>query len=111
MTQVLDEPQVETPAVQDPRPLIELAVLDWVNMIRQQRGMDLITCLPRGEQRRPTRCVLGVALNAQVSRNEILFYRNGSVSYEKVPQFVGDFIAAFDEGAYPHLVARRFLPL
>lgn len=81
-------------------------VLDWVNKIRDLRGIGpALDAMPKGVRRSACECPLAYALNAEVTVTSAHWFGpgNGSEAIPFVP--VGQFIVNFDLGSYPELIA------
>ena len=76
-------------------------VLGWVNRVRVTRlKLKPLKRLPKGVQEVGSLCVIARALPSVVGHRFGVF---GSV-HVREPQYVSNFIAAFDDNEYPKLV-------
>ena len=89
-------------------------VLAEVNRLRAERDLNPIAELPKGRPCEPFRCPLAAALQVSAvlpaTRPEDGRYRVGWVvgarpDYRALPPVLNAFAAAFDERAYPELLA------
>lgn len=90
-------------------------VLEWVNKVRLEYGMEPLTELPRGYRSKASSCPIARGLSngwkaetsggTTVMTKKRLFRRKEEKIVEH-PNFVFRFVFDFDAGRYPELVAR-----
>lgn len=80
-------------------------VLDWVNEHRRADNRPELAQLVPGLKNHCYECVVARSLGNDAAVYGSFYYRDRLAGSEDTPDFVRDFLAAFDAGVYPELVA------
>ena len=86
---------------------LAVAALDFANALRAQDGNEPATVLARGRQRNIGRCPIAATAGRgwMVSVEAFKVVGGSALKVTPVPSSVQDFMAAFDAGMYPDLIA------
>lgn len=104
-----------------------VATLEWVNMLRGEYVLDLVTELPAGDRGLASSCVLvnaltGISDGSRTFQSDgrsalacpddpkppdgqfLRYGREGQVIHRMMPPLVAEFVRRFDSGVYPDLL-------
>lgn len=82
---------------------VKTKALEWVNALRTEWGYPSLRKLPKGRRNSSTDCPMARALPDAMSVYSALKLKSGTVL--GLPLSVTSFVAAFDAGMYPELIA------
>jgi hypothetical protein len=75
--------------------------LAWCNTMRQEKGMEPLEKLPKGEMGNPSSCPCGTATGLRVRTRSYYDPANPLSQLETLPVPVREFVRLFDQGYLP----------